>query len=247
MNISSVIGHIEHIHCHRHRCHDCFVVISIIVTTTSVTGRHDCFFVISITIDFVNYIRFISHTGRSSSTGHKFKPGLSSFSQLPSGFFVFPDFWLSGFLASLVSGFLAFCQAARKFLAPPQLYHHANGQTSNTPWATHRSVSSLSFSPSQYLCYLYRYDILSATLGLKMSLSIGSQSVGYWLWDEPTDDPPPCPHPALVLIPHRPCLPLNISLPLKSLVRGTSPFLPLNLALSLPIRPSGMDGPSPGA
>ena len=28
---------------------------------------------------------------------------------------------------------------------PPQLYHHANGQTSNTPWATHRSVSSLSF------------------------------------------------------------------------------------------------------
>ena len=38
----------------------------------------------------------------------RFKAALMEFRIFRAGFFVFPVFWLSGFLASLVSGFLAF-------------------------------------------------------------------------------------------------------------------------------------------
>ena len=150
---------------------------------------------------------------------------------LSLGYLVFHSFRLaslfspiSGFLAFWLLWFLAFWLSARQpesfrlrhsYITTPMDRHRTRLGPRRVA-ATHRSVSSLSFSPSQYLCYLYRYDILSATLGLKMSLSvgslsIGSLSVGYWLWDEPTDDPPPCPHPALVPIPHRLFAPEYIS------------------------------------
>ena len=87
---------------------------------------------------------------------------------------------------------------------------------------------------------------------LKMSLS-----AGYWVWDEPTDDPPPCPHPALVPIPHRLFAPeyispfkvpcpwyLSIFAPKPSLLSAYPP-IPWSLAPKFEYFPRGQFIPAP--